>query len=114
MRNRAGATLLMVVALMALAIVAFDVPTGSRRTHAQQAHAATGIFRRDGRALIDINRADYALLLELPGIGETIAKRIVSWREQEGFFHSVDSLTEVEGIAEGKLAAILPYVTACP
>ena len=30
---------------------------------------------------VDINSADWPALIELPGLGETLAKRIIKWRE---------------------------------
>jgi competence protein ComEA len=42
----------------------------------------------------------------LDGIGPTLAKRIVDYREAHGGFRSVDELREVEGIGEKRLAAL--------
>jgi competence protein ComEA len=50
------------------------------------------------RSPIDINRADAATLQSLPGIGPTLARRIVEHRRTAGRFASPDQLLEVEGI----------------
>jgi competence protein ComEA len=42
----------------------------------------------------------------LDGIGPTLAKRIVDYRQAHGGFRSVDDLREVEGIGEKRLAAL--------
>lgn len=49
---------------------------------------------------ININTADAAALATLPGIGETLAARIVAHREEWGDFLHPASITEVEGIGE--------------
>jgi competence protein ComEA len=47
---------------------------------------------------ININTAEAWLLEALPGIGPTLAQRIIKYRENEGVFKSIDELTKVEGI----------------
>ena len=60
---------------------------------------------------ININTADAATLAKLPGIGTTLANRIVAFREQNGPFISVEGLLNVSGIGESKLKNIIPYIT---
>jgi competence protein ComEA len=45
-------------------------------------------------------------LEELDGIGPELAGRIVDYRSAHGGFRSLDELAEVEGIGEGRLAAL--------
>ena len=47
---------------------------------------------------LDLNRATWVEWMQLPGIGETLARRIVAHREQHGPFQSVDDLQNVKGI----------------
>lgn len=56
--------------------------------------------------LVNINTATAAQLMELPGIGEATARKIVSDREANGPFGSVAELTRVSGVGEKKLAAL--------
>ena len=56
--------------------------------------------------LLDINTATVLQLQELPGIGETLAERIVQYRENFGLFQSIYELTNVEGIGDKKLQNI--------
>lgn len=62
-------------------------------------------------APIDLNTATEAELDELPGVGPSIAAAIVSFREQNGGFASVEDLLDVRGIGEARLAEIRPLVT---
>jgi len=57
-----------------------------------------GAIKSDNTQPIDINRADSADLLPLPGIGPVFAGRIIKYRDLLGGFLSVDQLGEVYGI----------------
>ena len=55
---------------------------------------------------IDINRADKVMLMELPGIGEVMAERIIAYRTKHGDFTHVEELLNVEGMGTKKLDKI--------
>ncbi|MCD4709662.1 MAG: helix-hairpin-helix domain-containing protein [Bacteroidales bacterium] len=55
---------------------------------------------------IDINRADSAQLLPLPGIGPVYAGRIIKYRNLLGGFVRVDQLLEVYGLSEETMGLI--------
>ncbi|WP_144750369.1 ComEA family DNA-binding protein [Curtobacterium pusillum] len=57
-----------------------------------------------GDAIVDLNSADQAALETLPGIGPSLAGRILAWREEHGRFGSVEDLLDVSGIGDGRLA----------
>lgn len=61
--------------------------------------------------LININTASAAQLMTLPGIGEVLSQRIVEYRNANGPFPSVAALTNVSGIGEKRLAAIIHLIT---
>src|SRR3990167_6031993 len=60
---------------------------------------------------IDLNRAAIADLQRLPGIGPTLAKRIVEARDQRGRLEGTDDLLTVPGIGAKKFEAIKALVT---
>jgi len=47
---------------------------------------------------IEINSATAEQLQEIPGIGPTLAARIINFREEHGRFERVEDLLNVEGI----------------
>ena len=58
----------------------------------------------------DINSADWTELMQLPEIGEALAKRIVESRAKEGRFTSHDDLDRVRGIGPKTLERIRPFL----
>ena len=59
---------------------------------------------------VAINDADWPELMLLPGIGETLARRIVADRDANGPFASVDDLQRVSGIGPVKVANMRPQL----
>ena len=62
-------------------------------------------------SLIDINMADEKLLDSLPGIGPTLAARIVEYRQTKGPFKTIEEIKNVSGIGEKKFADIKDMIT---
>jgi len=62
-------------------------------------------------AQVNVNTASAAELDSLPGIGPSKAQAIVTFREQQGPFSSVDSLVNVPGIGPATLLNIQALVT---
>ncbi len=63
---------------------------------------------------VDINLADWPELSALPNIGETLAKRIVDSRQEDGPFADLDELRRVRGIGPKTLEQIRPYLRPLP
>lgn len=59
---------------------------------------------------LDINEASAEELTALPGIGETLAARIVAYRAENGAFHDIGELREVKGVGDALLEKLTPYI----
>src|SRR5215510_12075372 len=58
---------------------------------------------------INLNSATVEQLTTVPGVGKTLATRIVEHRQKEGAFRSVQELMNVKGVGEKNLAKIQGY-----
>ena len=79
--------------------------------NAVQAHTqatVNGTVANDGK--IDINTATSEQLQLLPGIGETIAQRIIDYRTQHGPFERIEDIMNVDGIGQTKFENMKPYI----
>jgi competence protein ComEA len=61
--------------------------------------------------IVNINRGTKAEFDSLTGIGPVIASRIISYRNQNGPFMSIEDLLKVSGIGVKTLARIKPRLT---
>ena len=66
---------------------------------------------QSGSGLININTASRSELMEIPGIGESKADRIISYRENHGRFGSVEEIRNVSGIGSGIYEGLKDYIT---
>jgi len=62
-------------------------------------------------ALVNINTADQNQLETLPGVGETTAKAIISYREKSGGFTKIEDIMNVAGIKEGSFEVLREFIT---
>lgn len=63
---------------------------------------------------VDINRAEWPELAQLPRIGPVLARRIVDSRLEKGPFVDHDDLLRVEGIGPRTLEQMKPYLLPMP
>ena len=79
----------------------------------QEGDVGSGSGGNDGISdrRVDINRADVAALMTIPGIGQTRAEAIVAYRETRGPFGSIEEIMQVTGIKEGLFASMKEYIT---
>ena len=61
-------------------------------------------------APVDVNAASVDDLVAVPGIGKSLAQRIVDFRQKNGPFKSVDDLLKVQGIGEKSLEKLRPHL----
>ena len=100
----AGAVL---AAMLIMALFAPRSPEPKKLAPLQRSERS-GIVISDARMLVDINRADALLLMELPGIGETLAGAIIAGRP----YDSVEDLLRAKGIGASTIERIRGLITA--
>ena len=81
------------------------------QTDTPKTAATEAALAESGDGKININTATKEQLTLLPGIGETLADRIIAYRQENGAFTNTAQLELVEGIGNKKLLAILDYIT---
>lgn len=92
-------------------------PTARSAQHRTSTAGARRARRRPRRSAaanaptVDLNTADESTLAELPGIGQTLAERIVEFRTLNGPFASVDGLADVAGITPQRLDTLAPLLS---
>ncbi|MCR5347663.1 MAG: ComEA family DNA-binding protein [Fretibacterium sp.] len=75
---------------------------------------ASGSGSAHSRVRIDINHAPESDLVRLRGIGPTLARRIVEYRQQHGPFRSVEELVQVRGIGAAKINGLREQAAVNP
>lgn len=64
------------------------------------------------RVKVDVNRAAYAELLTVPGLGPSTAARIINTRQEQGPFHSLDELRKVKRFSQRMFDRAAPHLIA--
>jgi competence protein ComEA len=67
--------------------------------------------RSSSPSKVNINTADSVALDALPGIGPTLAQRIVDYRQAHGTFVGIEDILEVSGIGPGTFEKIRDLIT---
>lgn len=67
--------------------------------------------RRKVELVIDVNHATWPELTLLPEISETMARRIVEYREIQGRFETLEDLKHVRGIGPRTFEQVQPYLS---
>jgi competence protein ComEA len=60
---------------------------------------------------LDLNRVSIEDLCLVPGIGESLGRKIITYRERRRGFRSVEELKNVNGVGEKKFQSFKPYFT---
>lgn len=61
--------------------------------------------------LVNINTANKEKLTSLSGIGESTAEKIIKYREEKGYFNTIEDLMNVPGIGESKFNGLKDDIT---
>jgi competence protein ComEA len=104
-------------AVAALVVAAFVATVGWWIAHGGWRGRLIEIDRADplaARFEVDINAADWPELMQLPGVGPTLAHRIVESRRTAGPFMDQADLRRVRGIGPKTLEQIRPYLRPMP
>lgn len=63
---------------------------------------------------VDINTAHWTELATIPGLGETLCRKIVAFREQNGPIQSFDELLQLNGMSELRLNLLRQHAKPLP
>lgn len=97
---------------------AYDVASTGASTTGSSSHRSTH-HRSSGRSgasklqpgqTVDVNTASESELERLPGVGPSLARRIIEYREANGPFATPDDLQNVSGIGPSKFAKMEAFV----
>lgn len=73
--------------------------------------AETNINDKSGiNKKVNINKASQSDLENIPGVGPSLAQKIISFRDENGKFKNVEDLKNVSGIGDKKFESIKDYV----
>ena len=70
--------------------------------------------KRPPASKIDLNQATPEQLQTIPGIGPSLAQRIVDFRAKQGPFRRVEDLLKIKGIGEKSFQKLRGYVKVTP
>ncbi len=104
-----GISALLIVAIVLLSWA--DVPAFIAPKVTYQSGASAVTTTQTAVLKVSVNTGTVQELMQIDGLGETIAERIVVYRTEHGFFYSLDDLLKVDGIGEKRLAAWRPHLT---
>lgn len=62
-------------------------------------------------SLVNINTANKEKLMTLSGVGESTAEKIIKYRENNGYFNTIEDIMNVQGIGESKFNNIKDDIT---
>jgi competence protein ComEA len=87
-----------------------DPQSSSSRHSGRHRSSRGGAHKLAAGQTININTASETDLTQLPGVGPSLARRIVEYRAANGPFQLPDDLQNVSGIGASKFAKMEPYI----
>jgi competence ComEA-like helix-hairpin-helix protein len=88
------------------------LPVDPIPAHTRVSPPATKVAKARPGSRVDINHADIAALQTLPGIGPTLAQRIIAHRKAHGMFANTRGLLDVNGIGPKRFDKVEPWIEA--
>jgi len=91
-------------------------PKSNRRRHHARGYQSRAHGKRSTRGhrapihVVDVNHAGVNALAAVPGVGEELARRIVTYRALVGRFDSLDDLSDLDGLSESRLISLGRYL----
>lgn len=64
----------------------------------------------DNKSKININTGDITELSNLPGVGSSLAQKIITYRQTNGKFKTIEDLKNVSGIGDKKYESLKEYI----
>jgi competence protein ComEA len=89
--------------LMGIHLLRFSLP-GQGRLRVERADSRRFEFQ------IDVNQATWVEWMQLPEVGEALARKIVTFRKEAGPFRSVEDVDRVPGIGPATMQQIRPFL----
>ncbi|RMF49735.1 MAG: ComEA family DNA-binding protein [Anaerolineae bacterium] len=78
------------------------------------AQRAISIGASPETSLVNINTASQAELESLPGIGPSLAQRIIAYRQENGPFAAIEDIQKVSGIGPATFERLRDLITVAP
>lgn len=100
------------IVLICVIIAIVGIVLGTRAVFAPEPKIAQ--FVKKLTEPLDLNTATLEELIDLPGIGPVLARRIVEYREAHGGFRSIEELLQIRGIGPKRLEQIRGRVRISP
>jgi competence protein ComEA len=98
---------ILVLVILILVLVAINIVNYVKKENLKKNYT---VLIEEIKVQISINDVDAGELEDLPGIGPSLANRIVEYRNMHGRFKNLESLKNVKGIGNKLFQKILPFI----
>lgn len=85
-------------------------PSADPARPSRRHHSGRSSHKLQSGQTLNVNTASESELTQLPGVGPSLAARIVEYRTENGPFQSVDDLQNVSGIGPSKFEKMAPFI----